>query len=1165
MQKNWLPGRCLAFFILLWTGSIIGWEAPLLAQVVEDATLPNNSVVNLAGTTYQIDGGTTTGSNLYHSFQQFSVPMGFTAYFNNALAIQNIIARVVGPASTIDGIIQANGTANLFLLNPSGIVFGPNAQLNVGGSFIASTAQSLRFADGAEFSAVSPASSLLTVSVPLGLQMGPNPTPITVQGTPNNVTFDPFTLEIDRSFRPVGLQVQPGQTLALVGGDVNLVSGNLTAEQGRIEVGSVRGGGLVTLSSTNPGWQLGYSGVSSFGDVQLSQAASADVSGDGAGEIRIQAGRVNLVDGSVLLALTLGSRPGVGITINATESVNVSSAGITANDVFAGTSYISAIATDANSVASARGGNLTITTPLLRVTDGSQLTAATYGPGNAGNLTVQAQTVELIGGIPDLTSSGLFTNVNFGSGNAGNLSVTTDNLFVKNGASISTSTFDLGNAGNVTVRARNIEMDGEIDLASLGVIASGIFASASNLLTPDTGNGGTITIESDRLQITNGAQVSATTFAKGNAGSIDVKAQMVELKGASTRTGNPSGLFSSTATPTAGNGGSIRIESNRVQITDGAQISATTTSTSNAGSIEVNAQTIELSGSTTRRSPGGIFSSTEAAATGNAGNITLKGDRLQLTNGAQVSATTSSQGNAGLINVQVNNIALMGTSLVTGTPSGLFSSVEPLARGNGGSINVIGNRLQIQDGAQIAASTFSSGNAGTLQVRVQDIDLAGVSSNQNFPSGLFAQVGSTATGSGGMIAVDAGSMRLREGAQIQTSTFGSGNAGSLSVSAQTIELMGGRSQNATGFAATVETGARGNGGTLTVSTKTLRVFEGAQLQTRTAGSGDAGNLTVNATDIELAGSNPQGKSGLFASAITGTGAGGDLKVSTERLLVRDGATISVSNFSSNNTAPPGQGPAGNLEITARRIDLNDGATLTADSAGGTKGNIRVDSQLLLLRRGSRISTNAVGTATGGNIDINTDFLIAVKGENSDITANSVSNFGGRVTVTAKGIFGIAARPRLTPFSDITASSELGPLFNGVIELRTPGIDPTQGLMALPTGLIDPDAQISAACERSQGNEFILTGRGGLPEDATQPLTGGIVWQDLRPTNGQAGVMEQAEILVPVNNSPQTPSQSRIVEAQGWVIDQGGIVTLIAKPSSNMSQTSWYSVANCLKK
>jgi large exoprotein involved in heme utilization and adhesion len=161
---------------------------------------------------------------------------------------------------------------------------------------------------------------------------------------------------------------------------------------------------------------------------------------------------------------------------------------------------------------------------------------------------------------------------------------------------------------------------------------------------------------------------------------------------------------------------------------------------------------------------------------------------------------------------------------------------------------------------------------------------------------------------------------------------------------------------------------------------------------------------------------------------------------------------------------------------------------------------------LILRRGSSISTNATGSnIPGGNITIDTDNLVAVPKEDSDISANAENSFGGRVIINAQGIFGTQFRPQDTPLSDITASSDLGPQFNGLVELNTPGIDPSRGLANLPTEVVDASNQIAQACgtrgAEAGKNEFIVTGRRGMPSNPHEPLSTDEPLEDIHPPSG----------------------------------------------------------------
>jgi large exoprotein involved in heme utilization and adhesion len=257
------------------------------------------------------------------------------------------------------------------------------------------------------------------------------------------------------------------------------------------------------------------------------------------------------------------------------------------------------------------------------------------------------------------------------------------------------------------------------------------------------------------------------------------------------------------------------------------------------------------------------------------------------------------------------------------------------------------------------------------------------------------------------------------------------------------------------------------------------------------------------------------------------------------------------------------GIAGDIEVSAPFIFFNNQGRLIAESASGNGGNIILKVQdLLLLRRGSIISTTA-GTAQqpgdGGNITINTPngFIVAVPSEDSNISANAFTGKGGRVDITAQGIFGIQSRPSPTSLSDITVSSEFG--IDGTVELNTPDVDLSRGLVNLPAVPVDTKVAQGCTAGGSQAqSEFIITGRGGLPPNPGEALSTDAVQVDLITLNPE--VAQSSTTAVSTN--PTSPTPARIIEATGWVIDADGNVVLTANAPTVTPHSSWQRTADC---
>jgi filamentous hemagglutinin family protein len=566
-------------------------KGEVLSVLIDGTTQTNITGSRNCTADCTILGGSRAGDNLFHSFSEFSIPENVTAIFKDDGAT-SIFIRVSEKASFINGTlaVTGEGNASFFLLNPNGINFGANAALASSGSFVASTANSIVFSDKVRFDAENTESALLTVNTPIGFQFGSSPGVITnrSQASPEGA--------LNILGEPVGLQVDSGKTLALIGGNIFLEGGSLTANGGQISIGSVAANSEVSFS---PNFTLGYENTPSFQDVYLTRNALIDTSGN-QGRISIRARNIAVANRSAIANFTIGSALTGSIQIHTDEDIKITGGGIFFSPLLDSMS---------------NGAEVDIFTNRLILKDGAVISGGTFGSGNGGNLFIRAsKSVELSG--TSIFSPSLITTSTEGQGSGGNIIINTQQLIVREGAQIETVTYGPGEGGDLTINATDrVEVRGFAEDSFSEKFTSGLRASSGveGLPFQPTGVGGNLTINTHELVVSDRAQIAVNSLGSGDSGNLNITARAVRLHNhaqltASAAFGNGGNLYlndvetlvlrrGSTVSTRAGvgdglgNGGNIFIDADFIVtgLLEDADIVAKATQ-GRGGNIEINTQ-----------------------------------------------------------------------------------------------------------------------------------------------------------------------------------------------------------------------------------------------------------------------------------------------------------------------------------------------------------------------------------------------------------------------------------------------------------------------------------------------------------------------------------------------------------------------------------------------
>jgi filamentous hemagglutinin family protein len=1097
-----------------WAASLIGIAlgslahpagAQVASEIVRDGSVgPDSSAQPTAtrdaqgGVHFEIDESLGerpgSGPNLFHSFSVFDLATGDRAVFtaDPALSTERVISRVTGGRpSLLFGTLESRiPGADFYFLNPSGIVFGADAQLHVDGSVIATTASAIQFAGGEVFSsdARSPAPLLSAPGVE-AFGFLDRPASIDVAGA--------------------RLAVPDGETLALVGGDLSFDRAELTATSGRIDLASVGSSGLVRWSDGGLAAPalLGVDSFARLGDVSLrsTRLLAENVSGPAGGALRVRGGMLQLTGGSILSTSGFNgaSAGGLDLAVDAlildrsfltSDGVGGGSAGriaVRAGEIaLAGGSSFSAagagggaggrVVVDAGSVRLG-GGSFLRTTGFDRsdageidlrasslALDGSSILAESFGGGRAGRLAVDAESVQLTGGS-------LFRSSGFDGGAVGEIDLRADSL-VLGGSSILAEGIGGGRAGRITVRAGEIALEGT---SLLSAAAGG------------GGPGGHVFVDAGSLRLAGGSSVRSSGFDGGASGDIDLRADALVLEGSSILAES----FGS------GRAGRLAVRAGSVLLGGGSSLGSSGFDGGAAGEIDLRADLLVLDGS---------FIAANSFLGALAGRIHLTARDLALAGGSSISASASGGGEAGAVSLETGTLRLANRSLV------LASGFEGSSAGR---IDATAGAVALESGSFLLAEGTRGSSPGLIVVRAGDLAISGA-------SGI--SVGGFGAEEAGRIEVLARELSLSDRSFLFAGGQQGAAGGSVDVQAERISLSGESSISADGF-----TGAAA--GRVDVRAGSLSISEESFVSADGVGGGVGGRIVARLGELSISGSSAISASGFETSDA------GSVDVSADVLRLTTGGRIRANGAREGMNGEPG-GSGGDIVVRVRDA-LFDGTVendpdgdgfnartgLDASNSAARAGSIRVFADTLRVIGGARIM--AVGfESIGGDIEVDAGRLLLSSA--GQINTGSTDGPGGSIQITARDLVEISNQGggRFSIARALEEGMGGAPVdFGGVFALSGgPGVAGTRGgdisITAPEIRIVDGGfvatatfGATKAADIRLAGERVLILGGGGLDSS-----TGGSAQA------GSVAVTASERISIAGQNGQMFPSRIRSI-------------------------------------